>query len=408
MKRLPELLAPAGDMEKLRFAAAYGADAVYFAGDRFGMRASAGNFDADGLRAAAEYCRARSVRAFVTVNSMLHGRDMEALPEYLRYLDSLPLDALIVADMGAMAAAKKYAPSLKLHVSTQASITNAEAAAEYHRMGASRVVLARELSLDEIKRIREGAPTGLEIETFVHGSMCMAYSGRCILSNFLTGRDANGGACAQPCRWKYSLVEETRPGEYMPVREDAGGTYIFNSKDLCMLEHIALLAEAGIDSLKIEGRAKSFYYAAVTTGAYRRALDMYGAGEWSEASARELLRELDKVSHRQYYTGFYFGGRGEQRTDSSEYIREWDVCAVVLGEAEDGACRLQQKNKLFAADALELLTPDGYCGAVRLADVRGADGEETDCVNVPNMEFTARLPVKAPEFSILRKEKSRT
>lgn len=401
----PEILAPAGDMEKLRFAVAYGADAVYLAGKAYGMRTASDNFTVDALAEAVAYCHERCVRAYVTVNTLPRDGEMEKLPQYLTALNDMGADALIVADLGVLRAARRFAPRCQIHVSTQTSIVNSVAAAACHELGASRVVLARELSLDEIAYIRAQTPPSLEIEAFVHGAMCMAYSGRCMLSNYLASRDANRGNCAQPCRWSYRVVEEYRPGEYMPVEEDAHGTYIFNSKDLNMLPYIDRLAAAGIGSFKIEGRAKSAYYAAVVTGAYRRAVDLYASDPARFSPPQELLDEVHKVSHREYFTGFYFGDPKTQHMDDSDYIREWDVCAVV--EECDGAgnARLRHKNKFAEGDALELLMPGCAAETVRLHDMRDGDGASLPLANVPHMTVLATLPHKAPPMSILRKKK---
>ena len=273
----PEVLAPAGDMEKLRFAVAYGADAVYLAGKAYGMRTASGNFTPEEMQEAVRYCHERGVKVYVTVNTLPRDEEMLQLPKYLSALDEMGVDALILADLGVLMLAKRYAPHCEIHISTQTSIVNAQAATAYHELGASRVVLARELTLEQIAYIRKNTPKDLELEAFVHGAMCMAYSGRCMLSQYLAGRDANRGNCAQPCRWGYRVVEEYRPNEYMPIEEDEHGTYIFNSKDMNLLPYVDQVAKAGIDSLKIEGRVKTAYYAAVVTNAYRRAADLYAA-----------------------------------------------------------------------------------------------------------------------------------
>ena len=403
--KLPELLAPAGDMEKLRFAVAYGADAVYLAGKTYGMRTASDNFTLDEIGEAVAYCHTRGVKVYVTVNTLPRDDEMERLPAYLSALNDLGADALIVADLGVLQAAKRFAPRCQIHISTQTSIVNSAAAEAYHAMGASRVVLARELSLSEIAHIRAQTPPSLEIETFVHGAMCMAYSGRCMLSNYLASRDANRGNCAQPCRWKYRVAEASRPGEYMPVEEDAHGTYIFNSKDLNMLPYADRLAAAGIGSFKIEGRVKSAYYAAVVTGAYRRALDLYASDPRCFSPPQELLDEVRKVSHREYFTGFYFGDPKTQHMDDSEYIREWDVCAVVEECDGAGKARLRHKNKFAERDTLELLMPGRAAESVTLREMRDAEGAPLPVANVPHMTVFATLPHQAPPMSILRKKK---
>ena len=269
--RKPEILAPAGDFEKMKYAVAYGADAVYLSGKMYGMRTASGNFDNDELKRAVDYCHARGVKCFVTVNVMPRSHEIDMLPQYLEMLGDIKADALIIADIGVLPLAKKYAPNVRIHISTQASVVNYSSAMVLHELGADRIVLARELSLREIAEIRRRTPKTLELETFVHGSMCVSYSGRCLLSNFMAGRDSNHGNCAQPCRWCYTLMEEKRPGEYFPILEDEHGSYILNSKDMCLIDHIPELVQAGIDSFKIEGRVKTAYYSAVITGAYRKA-----------------------------------------------------------------------------------------------------------------------------------------
>ena len=318
MMRKAELLAPAGDMERLRMSVAYGADAVYLAGGDFGMRAFAGNFSPEELSEAVALCKRHGVRVHVTCNTMPRNGEVDRLPDFLVQLEALGVDAVIAADVGVLALCKRYAPHVQVHVSTQAGVTNYQSAQAWYDLGASRVILARELTLEEIREIRARTPRELEIEAFVHGAMCVSYSGRCLLSNYMTGRDASRGACAQPCRYKYALMEEKRPGEYFPVYEENGETFILNSRDMCMIDHVPELLEAGLDSLKIEGRAKSAYYAALTTAAYRHAIDAAEEGRPLEQTWRD---EVEKVSHRHYSTGFYYGYPG-QFTEDSRYIRD--------------------------------------------------------------------------------------
>ena len=404
-QKRPEVLAPAGDMEKLRFAVAYGADAVYLAGKAYGMRTASGNFTPEELAEAVQYCHARGVKVYVTVNTLPRDDEMERLPAYLSQLDEIGVDALILADLGVLMLAKRHAPHCQIHISTQTSIVNAHAAAAWHELGASRVVLARELTLEQIAHIRKNTPDTLELEAFVHGAMCMAYSGRCMLSQYLAGRDANRGNCAQPCRWGYSVVEQYRPGEYMPIEEDEHGTYIFNSKDMNMLPFVDKVAQAGIDSLKIEGRVKTSYYAAVVTNAYRRAAELYAADPLHFTPPQELLEEVLKVSHREYFTGFYFGDPKTQHMADSTYIREWDVCAVVEECDEQGSARLRHKNKFFAADELELLVPGKSAIPICLGIMENEGHEPIDLANVPHMTVYAKLPFQAPPMSILRRKK---
>ncbi len=401
----PEVLAPAGDMEKLRFAVAYGADAVYLAGKAFGMRTASGNFTPEEMNEAVQYCHARGVKVYVTVNTLPRDEEMLQLPSYLSALDEIGVDALILADLGVLMLAKRYAPHCEIHISTQTSIVNAQAAVAWHELGASRVVLARELTLEQIAYIRKNTPKTLELEAFVHGAMCMAYSGRCMLSQYLAGRDANRGNCAQPCRWGYRVVEEYRPNEYMPIEEDEHGTYIFNSKDMNMLPYVDQVAKAGIDSLKIEGRVKTAYYAAVVTNAYRRAADLFAADPEHFAPPQELLDEVWKVSHREYFTGFYFGDPKTQHMADSTYIREWDVCAVVEQCDEQGNAVLRHKNKFAAADELELLVPGKPAQTIQLQEMRNGEGEPIELANVPHMTVLAKLPVQVPVMAILRRKK---
>ena len=396
-KRL-ELLAPAGDMERLRMALAYGADAVYLAGPDFGMRSFAGNFTPEELRRAVALCHSHGAAVHVTCNTMPRNDEVGRLPEWLAYLQELGVDAAIVADVGVLSLLKRHAPRVKAHISTQASISNYQAARAWYDLGASRVILARELSLEEVAEIRAKAPRELELEGFVHGAMCVSYSGRCLLSNYMTGRDANRGACAQPCRYKYALVEEQRPGEYFPIGEDEGGAYILNSRDMCMIDHIPELLEAGLDSIKIEGRAKSAYYAAVVTGAYRHGVDAALAGRPLEAVWRD---EVEKVSHRPYSTGFWFGQPGQYTADS-RYVREWQILAVVESCGPDGTALLSLRNKFSVGDELELVGPDVAATPFTAGEMTDADGLPLTQPRTPQMRFRMRLPRPVPPLSILR------
>ena len=395
-----ELLAPAGDWERLEMALAYGADAVYLAGETFGMRSFAGNFSREELPRAARLCREKGADLHVTCNTMPRNGEVAALPAWLELLEASGVTAVILADVGVLALAKRYAPSLKIHISTQASVSNYQAARAWHDLGADRVILARELSLEEIAEIRARTPKDLEIETFAHGAMCVSYSGRCLLSNYMTGRDANRGACAQPCRYKYALVEEQRPGEYFPIGEDAGGAYILNSRDMCMIDHIPELIDAGLDSLKIEGRAKSAYYAAVVTGAYRHAIDAALAGQPLEPVWRD---EVEKVSHRPYSTGFYFGEPG-QHTSHSRYVRDWQIMAVVTSCTPDGTALCELRNKLSAGDELELVGPDLKPVSITVEGLTDGDGLPIPEARKPQMPFYLKLPVQAPPLSLLRRK----
>lgn len=397
-RKKPELLAPAGDMERLRMAVLYGADAVYLAGTSFGMRAFAGNFSPEELPEAVKFAHEHGVRVHVTINTMPRNDEIVHLPAHLERLQDAGVDALIVADMGAFAMAGKYAPHCERHISTQASIANFETARAWYDLGAKRVILARELSLNEIREIRAKTPDELEIEAFVHGAMCVSYSGRCLLSNYMTGRDSNRGACAQPCRYQYYLMEEKRPGEYFPVFEDEKGTYIMNSRDMCMIDHVAELMDAGLDSLKIEGRAKSAYYAAIVTGAYRHAIDSAAAGEELDPVWRE---EVERVSHRHYATGFYYGEPG-QYFENSRYIREWQVVALVMDCNDNGMATMTLRNKFSAGDVIEVVGPDMKPIEFTAPEMIDGEGNVITEARNPQMMFRMQLPCKVPQWSILR------
>lgn len=402
MIKKPEILSPAGDMERLRFAVSYGADAVYLAGTSFGMRTASDNFDEKQMREAMEFCHARGVRAFVTVNTMPRNGELADMPEYFRMLEDIGADGAIIADIGVLLACKKYAPHVETHISTQANIVNYEAARAYHEMGASRVVLARELSLMEIAEIRAKTPATLEIEAFVHGAMCMSYSGRCYISDYLTGRDANRGACAQPCRWEYSLVERNRPNEKMDVYEDKTGSYLLNSKDLCMIDHIPELIQAGINSFKIEGRVKTAYYTALVTNAYRRAVDLYAENP-AEYGLPEWIRdEVYKVSHREYATGFYFGEGNLQRPEDSGYMRSWEVCGMFDGERAHGGEILTQKNKFAASDELEIITPNGKPIKLETDAIFDEFGEKIESAPHAHQKVIIK-GIEVPAYSMLRR-----
>lgn len=398
MRKL-ELLSPAGDMERLKMSVLYGADAVYLAGTSFGMRSFAGNFSPEELPQAVRYAHDHGVKCHVTVNTMPRNDEVAQLPAYLEQLDSAGVDALIVADLGAFMLAGKYAPHCERHISTQQSIANYECAQSWFDLGATRVVLARECSLDEIRTIRQKVDPRLEIETFGHGAMCVSYSGRCLLSNYMTGRDSNRGACAQPCRYQYALMEEKRPGEYFPVFEDEKGTYILNSRDMCTIDHLKDLMDAGIDCIKIEGRAKSAYYAAIVTGAYRHCIDDVAAGRETDPVWRD---EVEHVSHRIYSTGFYYGQPG-QYVENSRYIRQWQIVARVEECSEDGLALCSLNNKFSAGDALEVVGPDLRPFAVTAQGMRDADGMPLDEVRTPQSRFTLRLPKAVPPMSLLRR-----
>ncbi len=402
MGNKPELLSPAGDPERLQMAVRYGADAVYLAGKSYGMRAKCGNFSDEELREAVRFCHSRGVKVYVTANILARTGEIRQMPPFLELCQDAEVDAFILGDLGVFKAAERYAPKVERHISTQMGVVSADTARAWYDMGAARVVLARELSFPEIREIRESIPKELEIEAFVHGAMCVSFSGRCLLSNYLAGRDANHGACAQPCRWKYALMEEKRPGEYFPIEEDDGGAYIMNSRDLCMIDHIPELIEAGIDSFKIEGRAKSAYYAACVTNAYRHGIDAAMSGEPLDPVWRA---EVDKISHRYYYTGFYFGQpQAGQFYDDARYIRDWDVAAYVVSCDEAGNAVLTQRGRFWKGDTLELLIPGRKPVAFTVMEMQNAEGESIDYCPHPEMEIRMTLPVPAPEYSILRRQ----
>ena len=398
MRKL-ELLSPAGDMERLKMAVLYGADAVYLAGTAFGMRAFAGNFTPEELSQAVKFAHDHGVKAHVTVNIMPRNDEVAQLPAYLEQLDDAGVDALIVADLGAFTLAGKYAPHCERHISTQQSIANYACAQAWFDLGAQRVVLARECSLKEVAEIRKKVDPKLEIETFGHGAMCVSYSGRCLLSNYMTGRDSNRGACAQPCRYQYALMEEKRPGEYFPVFEDEKGTYIMNSRDMCTIDHLKDLMDAGIDCIKIEGRAKSAYYAAIITGAYRHVIDDIYAGREIDKVWRD---EVDHVSHRIYSTGFYYGEPG-QYTAHSRYIREWQIVAKVESCDENGVALCSLNNKFKVGDELEIVGPDLRPFTFNAADIKDEEGNALEEPRHPEMKFTMQLPKQVPALSMIRR-----
>ena len=396
--RKPELLSPAGDWEKLRMAVLYGADAVYLAGTSFGMRSFAGNFSDEELPRAVRFAHEHGVKVHATVNTMPRWDEAEQLPAHLEKLDAAGVDALILADLGAFTLAGKYAPRCQRHISTQQSVANHVCAQAWYDLGASRVVLAREVSLAEIAAIRQRVSPKLELEAFCHGAMCVSYSGRCLLSNYMTGRDSNRGQCAQPCRYQYALMEEKRPGEYFPVFEDEKGTYIMNSRDMCMIDHLEDLMAAGVDCLKIEGRAKSAYYAAIVTGAYRHCLDAAAAGEPLDPVWRD---EVEHISHRHYSTGFFYGQPGQYYEDA-RYLRDWQICAVVTDCTPDGVATMSLRNKFAAGDTVEIVGPDTKPFTITVPAMRGPEGEVLLEPKTPQMTFTMELPQAVPPMSFIR------
>lgn len=360
MQRI-ELLAPAGDLEKLKIAIEYGADAVYFGGQMFSLRAGAGGFTKEDMIEGLEFAHKRGKKCYMTLNIFAHNEDIKPLIEYLHSIKELPIDAFLISDPGIMALIKDIIPNAEIHLSTQANMTNYATANFWYNMGLKRLVLARELSLVEIEELMKNIPEDLEIEAFVHGAMCISYSGRCLLSNFMADRDSNRGRCAHPCRWKYALQEEKRPGEYYPIEEDERGTYIMNSKDLCMIEHIEDLAKSNIASAKIEGRNKSIFYLAIVIGAYRRAIDAYYEGRYDDAEKEQCLIELSKASHREFTTGFYYEKADEdaQNYKSSSYVREYSFVGMIKGYDEETSMAIvEQRNKMLIGDTVEIFGPD--------------------------------------------------
>ena len=397
-RKKPELLAPAGDWEKLQMAVLYGADAVYLAGTSFGMRSFAGNFSDEELPRAVDFAHRHGVKVHATVNTMPRSGEVDRLPEHLEKLNDAGVDALILADLGAFTLAGKYAPRCQRHISTQQSIANYACAQAWFDLGAQRVVLARELGMDEIREIRRRVDPALELETFCHGAMCVSYSGRCLLSNYMTGRDSNRGACAQPCRYQYALMEEKRPGEYFPVFEDEKGTYIMNSRDMCMIDHLDDLMDAGVDCLKIEGRAKSAYYAAIVTGAYRHVLDDVAAGRPVDPVWRD---EVEHVSHRHYSTGFFYGQPGQFYEDA-RYIRDWQICAVVTDCTPEGLATLSLRNKFAFGDQVEVVGPDTKPFTMTAPMMTDSQGLPLTEPKTPQMVFTMQLPHPVPPMSFVR------
>ena len=398
-----ELLSPAGDFERLKAAFRYGADAVYLAGREFGMRSASPNFTFEEMKEAASLAHSLGKKIYVTCNTLPRNDELDALPGFLESCEAAGADALIISDLGVLRLAKKHAPHTEIHISTQTGVVNSESACMLHELGASRVVLARELSLEVIADIRAKTPPELEIQAFVHGAMCVSFSGRCLLSNYFTGRDGNRGECAQPCRWKYSLMEETRPGRYMPIEETEAGTFILNSRDLCMADHIPELMKAGVYSLKIEGRAKADYYVASVTKAYRGAVD---AALENRPLPEWVMPELDKISHRAYGTGFYYdkGGPG-QDSERGGYVRDWEVAAVSLGMTDETHVHLSQRNRFFAGEELDVLCPEEEPFVVVLSDMRNSEGEEIEAAPHATMEVTAQVSRTIPAGAYLRRRR---
>ena len=400
-----ELLAPAGSMDKMKMAFLYGADAVYLGGKSFGLRAFSDNFSNEELKEAVDYAHARGKHVHVTVNIFPHNDDLKGLPEYLVYLRDIGVDAILIADPGIFALARQLVPDLPVHISTQANTTNWASTKFWRDNGASRVVMAREVSLRDVKEIHAKVPD-IELEGFIHGAMCISYSGRCLLSNFLVGRDANQGACTHPCRWKYSVVEETRPGEYMPVYENERGTYIFNSKDLCMIEHIPELVDAGIDSFKIEGRMKTALYVATVARTYRKAIDDYKKDPALYRKNMEWYKEeIGKCTYREFTTGFYFGKptTDSQIYDSNTYVKNYTYLGTVEEVREDGCCRIEQKNKFTVGEQIEIMKPDGRNLLVTVKGITDEDGNAMESAPHPKQVLWVDLGSEVSPYDILRR-----
>lgn len=402
----PELLIPAGSLEVLKIAVMYGADAVYIGGEAFGLRAKARNFSHEDMREGIAFAHAHGVKVHVTVNILAHNRDLEGVREYLAELKELKPDALIIADPGIFLYAKEICPEIELHISTQANNTNYETFLFWHRLGARRVVTARELSLEEIREIRARVPQELEIETFIHGAMCISYSGRCLLSNYLTGRDANQGACTHPCRWKYALMEESRPGEYLPVFENERGTFLFNSKDLCMIEHMDDLLESGVDSMKIEGRMKTALYVATVARTYRKAIDDYLE---APSKYRENMpwyqEQIAGCTYRRFTTGFFYGRPGEdaQIYDNNTYVKDYTYLGFAEAVDDRGFVRVTQRNKFSVGEMIEVMKPDGENVSVTVKAIYDKDGSPMASAPHPQQELWVDLGVPVCVYDLLRR-----
>ena len=409
--RYPELLIPASSLEVLKTAVIFGADAVYIGGEAFGLRAKAKIFSMEEMKEGIEFAHARDVKVYVTANILAHNRDLDGVREYFKELKEIKPDALIIADPGVFEIAKEVCPEIERHISTQANNTNYETYRFWYRQGAKRVVSARELSMEELKELRANIPDDLEIETFIHGAMCISYSGRCLLSNYFTGRDANQGACTHPCRWKYAVMEETRPGEYLPVYENERGTYIFNSKDLCMIEHIPELLETGIDSLKIEGRMKTALYVATVARTYRKAIDDYQKDpELYRKNMPWYLEQISNCTYRQFTTGFFYGRPDEnsQIYDSNTYVREYTYLGIV-GEVKDRLCRIEQRNKFSVGETIEVMKPNGDNLDVKVVRILNEEGEEQESAPHPKQVLYVELQSDQTEhpvevYDILRRQ----
>jgi len=406
MNNKAELLAPAGSLAKLKYAIEYGADAVYIGGEEFSLRVAAKNFSTSEIKEGIEYAHARGKKVYITANIIPHNEDLKDFPDFVKEVDSLGADAIIVSDLGLFSIVKEVAPNLDIHISTQANNTNYMSAKMWYKLGAKRVILARDLSFKEIGEIRDNILPDQELECFVHGAMCVSYSGRCLLSNYLTHRDANKGACSHPCRWKYYLMEEKRPGEYMPVFENDRGTFLYNSKDLCMVKHIPDLIRAGINSFKIEGRVKNELYVATVVGAYRRAIDSFYEDPDNFVIEPDILQELEKVSHREYTTGFYYNKPDEnnQLYTSNTYIQDYTIAAVVLDyDPETHIATVEQRNRFFKDEELEVISPHRKSFGFKSEYMTDENGENIDVAPHPQMIVKLKIDSEVVPYSIIRK-----
>ena len=406
MARHPELLIPASSLEVLKTAVIFGADAVYIGGEAFGLRAKAKNFSKEEMREGIAFAHEHDVKVYVTANILAHNSDLDGVREYFKELKEMQPDGLIIADPAIFEIAGEVCPEIERHISTQANNTNYGTFNFWYKQGATRVVTGRELSLAEIKEIRSKIPAELEIETFVHGAMCISYSGRCLLSNFMVGRDANQGACTHPCRWRYSVVEETRPGEYYPVYENERGTYIFNSKDLCMIEHIPELIDAGVDSLKIEGRMKTALYVATVARTYRKAIDDYKKDpDLYKANMPWYLDQISNCTYRQFTTGFFFGKPNEESQiyDSNTYVKEYTYLGII-GEEKDGTYRIEQRNKFSVGETIEVMKPNGDNIEVTVKRILTEDGVEQESAPHPKQVLYVDLGIAVDKYDILRRQ----
>ncbi len=401
-----ELLAPAGNLEKLKFAITYGADAVYIGGQEYGLRASSDNFTLDDMKEGIEYCHTRNKKIYLTMNIIPHNEDLDNMPEYIKKVTNLGIDAIILSDPGVYAIVKEVSPNMEIHLSTQANNTNWRSAKFWYDQGIKRIILARELSLAEIILIESKSPDDLNLEVFIHGAMCISYSGRCLLSNYMAGRDSNKGFCAHPCRWKYYLVEEKRPGQYMPIIEDAKGTYIYNSKDLCMIEHMPELIQSGVKSLKIEGRMKSSYYVACVVKEYRKAIDSYLVDPNNYRFDPAWAKEISKASHREYTTGFFFGKPTDESQiyNTTSYIRNYEFLGFVLEYyKETKTALIEQRNKITTGDEVEILNPSGTVFRQKINSIRNADKKIIDSAPHPQMMLYIYVEQDVELYSLIRK-----